>query len=521
MYARSRSLVLAVAIAALAGPPAAAAALTANPAPTLAYSIDLNRRADDLFHVTLRVTGLGPANAIYQFASTAPGTYQVMNIGRYVKAFAAYDAQGRRVPVEQVSVNQWKLSAPSRVRTIRYAVTETWDSPLDHPIYRMCGTTIGADNVLINPHAVLGYPEGLQASPVRLRLAYPGSWSVGTALHRGPDGVYVADTYDQLVDSPILLGRLTRARLVVTGVPVDVYAYSTSNQITATKLLAGMTQMLNAAGRFLGKLPVDRYTFLYHFGPVSAGAWEHSYSSEYVLQDGEYTDSVGKRVTDIAAHEFFHVVTPLNIHSEIIEHFNFVTPVPSQHLWLYEGTTEWAAHAMQLRAGIKSPEDYLATQIRKMQIDRQAYDSSYSLRELALTSYSDSGQAQYGNIYMRGALTAGLLDIRLLELSHGQRGLQDLIIDLTHHFGKRRAFPDSTFVDTLVTMTYPEIRDFFDRYVWDSQRLPIKEYYAKLGITLIEDDKGLPVRFEIDPKPTEEQRLLRDAWLGRKPHASS
>jgi predicted metalloprotease with PDZ domain len=493
----------------------------APPAPTLSYSIDLNRRADDQFHVTLRVTGLGPSNAIYQFASTAPGTYQVMNIGRYVKAFAAYDARGRAVPVQQISVNQWKLSAPATVRTIRYSITETWDSPLDHPIYRMCGTTIGVDNVLINPHAVLGYPEGLQASRVRLRLAYPAAWKVGTPLHRGPDGVYVADSYDQLVDSPILLGRLTRARLVVTGVPVEVYAYSSSNRISAEKLLSAMTGMLNAAGQFLGKLPVDRYTFLYHFGEQPAGAWEHSYSSEYVLQDGEYTDSVGKGVTDIAAHEFFHVVTPLNIHSEIIEHFNFVTPVPSRHLWLYEGTTEWAAHAMQLRAGLKSPEEYLATQIRKMQIDRQAFDSSYSLRELALTSYSDSGQKQYGNIYMRGALTAGLLDIRLLELSHGQRGLQDLIVDLTHHFGKRRAFPDSTFVDTLVAMTYPEIRDFFDRYVWDSQHLPIKEYYAKLGITLVEDEKGQPVRFEIDPNPTDEQRLLRDAWLGRKPRQPS
>jgi predicted metalloprotease with PDZ domain len=117
---------------------------------------------------------------------------------------------------------------------------------------------------------------------------------------------------------------------------------------------------------------------------------------------------------------------------------------------------------------------------------------------------------------MRGALTAGLLDIRLLELSHGQRGLQDLIVDLTHHFGKRRAFPDSTFVDTLVTMTHPEIRDFFDRYVWNSERLPIKEYYGKLGITLVEDEKGQPVRFEIDPNPTDEQRLLREAWLGHK-----
>jgi len=501
--------------------PAAGAAADAPPTPTLSYSIDLNRRADDLFHVTLRVTGLGPNNAIYQFASTAPGTYQVMNIGRYVKAFLAYDAHGARVPVEQISVNQWKLSNPSKVRTIRYAITETWDSPLDHPIYRMCGTTLDSDNVLINPHAVLGYREGMQATPIRLRLAFPGAWKVGTALHRGPDGAYVADSYDQLVDSPILLGRLTRARLVVTGVPVDVYAYSEAGTITATQLLSAMTGMLNAAGKFLGKLPVDRYTFLYHFGAQSAGAWEHSYSSEYVLHDGTYTDSVGKQVTDIAAHEFFHVVTPLNIHSEIIEHFNFVTPVPSQHLWLYEGTTEWAAHALQLRAGLKTPEEYLATQIKKMRIDRQAYDSTYSLRELALTSYSDSGQAQYGNIYMRGALTAGLFDIRLLELSHGQRGLQDLIVDLAHHFGKHRAFPESTFVDTLVAMTYPETRDFFDRYVWGSQRLPIKEYYAKLGITLVEDDKGQPVRLEMDPNPTDEQRRLRDAWLGRKPNTSS
>ena len=143
--------------------------------------------------MTLQVSGLGPGNAIYQFASTAPGTYQVMNIGRYVKRFEAFDAAGRPVPVKQESVNQWRLSDPTRVRTIRYAVTETWDSPLDHPIYMMCGTTIEQDHVLLNPHAVIGYPEGLQTAPVHLRLAYPAAWKVGTALQRGPDGVFVAD----------------------------------------------------------------------------------------------------------------------------------------------------------------------------------------------------------------------------------------------------------------------------------------------------------------------------------------
>ena len=344
---------------------------------------------------------------------------------------------------------------------------------------------------------------------------------MGTALDRDKDGTYRAETYDQLIDSPILIGRLTDARTTVTGVPVEIYAYSKTDKIKAPELLSAMDDMLEAAGHFLGRLPVNRYTFLYHFEDKSAGAWEHSLSSEYVFQESEFTDSLGRYLTDIAAHEFFHVVTPLNIHSEIIEHFNFVTPVPSQHLWLYEGTTEWAAHVMQLRAGLKSPEAYLAKMLQKIQIDRAGFDSSYSLRELALTSYSDSGQKQYGNIYMRGALTAGLLDIRLLELSNGERGLQDVILELTRKFGKRRAFPENGLVDTLVAMTYPEVRDFFARYVWESEKLPIKEYYAKLGIRLVEDSEGRPVRFEILPDPTPEQRRLREAWLGRHPRKST
>jgi predicted metalloprotease with PDZ domain len=491
--------------------------------PTLAYSIDLNHRSDDLFRVTLAVKGLTAENAVYQFAATAPGTYQVMDIGRFVRSFSAFDAAGKPVPVERVSLNQWRLSDAPRVRSIRYAVAETWmPEPAEHPIYLMCGTSIEPDRVLINSQGVIGYPTGLQADSVHLRLEYPSTWKIGTALKSTGKNQYVAESYDQLVDSPILLGKLTQARTTVTGVPVQIYAFSKSGRIKATQLLSSMQDMLDAAGKFLGKLPVDSYTFLYLFDDKkTGGAWEHSFSSEYVLTDGDFTDSVGRQVRDIAAHEFFHVVTPLNIHSEIIEHFNFVTPVPSQHLWLYEGTTEWAAHMMQLRAGIKSPEAYLNTIIQKMRIDRTSFDSAYSLRELSLTSYSDSGQKQYNNIYMRGALTAGLLDIRLLELSHGQRGLEDLIRELTRKYGKHRAFPEATLVDTLVAMTYPEIGDFFNRYVWHAEPLPIKEYYGKLGIHLIEDAKGEPGRFEIDPNSTPDQHLLRKAWLGHKPKAAT
>jgi predicted metalloprotease with PDZ domain len=272
----------------------------------LGYAIDLNARADDTFKVTAWVGGLTDANAIYQFAATAPGTYQVMDIGRYVRRFEAFDAAGRPVPVKRVSVNQWKLSDPARVRSLRYAIAETWDTPVDqHQVYLMCGTSIERDHVLINPHAVIGYPTGMQARPIRLRVAYPAGWKVGTALERDRSGAYLAEDFDQLVDSPILLGRLTEARTRVTGVPVEIYTYSRTGKIRSSQLLGAMDDMLQAAGQFLGKLPVSRYTFLYHFDERPAGAWEHSLSSEYVLQESTFTDSVGRYVKDIAAHEFF------------------------------------------------------------------------------------------------------------------------------------------------------------------------------------------------------------------------
>jgi predicted metalloprotease with PDZ domain len=495
---------------------AAAPALRAQ---TTTYEVDLNDRSDDRFDVTVRLEALAPADSIFQFAATAPGTYQVMDIGRYVEGLTATDAQGREVPVTRVGTNQWRFSEPGRVRTVRYRIAETWDTPVpEHVPYLMCGTSIEKDNVFLSPHAVLGYPERRQAQPVRVRFDRPEDWKVGSALVPDADGWYHADDYDQLIDSPFLMGStLTEATLNVGDVPVEVWVYSSTGKIRAGQLLGSMRSMLTSAAQFLGGLPVNRYAFLWHFENQSAGAWEHSYSSEYVLQEPTaWTPAVGRSLTDIAAHEFFHVMTPLNIHSEVIEHFDFEHPTPSQHVWLYEGVTEWASDVMQLRSNLIQLPEYLDRQVEKIVTDRRYYDADYSLRKLALTSYTDEGQRQYGNIYMRGAVVAGLLDIRLLELSGGKRGLRELILDLSHEYGKDRPFPEDGFFDILTKKTYPEIGDFLDRYVKAAEPLPIAEYYAKLGIRFVDGDTP---RFEIMPNATPAQIALREAWMRGRPAA--
>ncbi len=495
-------------------------AATAAAQPSLRYAVDLSDTSHHLFAVTLDVPPLTHANDVFEFAATAPGTYQTMDIGRFVRDFQAFDANGAAVTTEHIGTNEWRLATPERVHRITYRVKATRDTAYTKdPIYPMCGTVLDADYVLINGQGVFGFPRGMQASPLTIHLSYPATWTLGTPLP-GKAGVFEAASYDRLVDSPILLGaHLTRSTLEVTGVPVTIVTYSVRGDIASSQVRDAMRDMLTAAGNFLGKLPVDRYTFLYDFVPYNkrmiTGAWEHSYGSEYVLADLPYTPTYGTQIRDMAAHEFFHVVTPLNIHSEIIEHFNFATPVPSQHLWLYEGTTEWASHKMMLVGGLTSLPEYLAMVVQKERSDRTQFDTTWSLRKMSLASYSDSGQRQYVNIYQRGAVVAGLLDIKLLELSGGTKGLRELVLDISKKYGKQRAFPENGLVDSIVAQTSPEIGDFFNRYIYGAERPPLAEYYGKLGFKLIDDAQGLPLRFEIDSAATPDQIRLRNAWMGK------
>jgi predicted metalloprotease with PDZ domain len=490
----------------------------------LRYTVDLTAPGGHAVAVTLQVDSLAPGDSILQFAATAPGTYQTMNIGRFVRDLAARDADGRPVAARQVAVNQWRLAEPARVRTVSWRVLDTRHAGVsEFPVYPMAGSAVEREHALLNFHALVGFPAARQASPIALRLVRPAGWEVATALPER-DGVFHADSYDHLVDSPVLTGRLTRATLCVTGVPVGIAAYSPRGQITAAQLQGSMRGMLEAAGRFLGTLPVDRYVFLFDFSDAgegaARGAWEHSYSSAYTLDEAPFSEAVGAGITSIAAHEFFHVVTPLNIHSEVVERFNYERPVPSRHLWLYEGTTEWAAQKMQQEGGLVPLERYLATLAQKAQIDRRRYDPKYSLTDLARTSFTEEGARQYGNIYMRGALVAGLLDIHLLRRSGGARGLRALVLDLAREYGKARPFPEDSLIDLVAARTGPDVRQFFARYVEGAERLPLREYYGWLGIDVVEDPNGMVVRLAARPDATPGQMRLREAWLrGGEPPA--
>ncbi|MEP2025672.1 peptidase, partial [Reichenbachiella sp.] len=373
--------------------------------------INLNDRSDDTFKVEMYVDGLSKDNEILQFAATVPGTYDISNVGRFIKNLQAFDESGNEINVTAVAVNQWKIADPSSTFKIIYEVAETFDTEvLEFPIYAMAGTSIENDHVLLNTPMVIGYPTGLKERDYFVSLAYPDSWSLGTALPEYEEDVFWASDFDHLADSPILLGNLSSTYVEVGGADISIHVYSAGEFITGSHVLADVNQILLDAEAFLKVLPTDQYAFLYHFGDRHEGALEHSKSSVYVLRDREYTQNFGNGIKSISAHEFFHIVTPLNIHSEIIADFNFAVPTPSQHLWLYEGVTEWASDFMQYRNGSMDLTSLLNELGTKVQIDSR-FDSNFSLQQIGSEVYTIDGGGQFGNIYNRGAFVISLLDI--------------------------------------------------------------------------------------------------------------
>ena len=465
------------------------------------YEIDVTNYQDDLFHVVVIPEELKVVNNIYNFPTTVPGTYSIQDFGRFVKSFKAVDKNGVEIPVEKISTNRWRISSVDDLHKIIYDVEDTFDAGLsENVIYPMEGTGIENDLILLNTFGVLGYFEGMQSEPIKLKIDYSSDWTIGTAMNLDNDGYYTAETYDRLADSPVLIGKLTTANIKVDNINVEVYVYSPDTAYTAKKILSLVDETLQSAGNYIGFSPVPRYDFLICFLSgetyqrnklVSSGALEHSYSSLYVFPLVGNMDNNELRNT--MAHEFMHILTPLNLHSEIIEPFNFEVPTASEHIWLYEGVTEWSSDIMQLRSGLITYEEYFSRISEKLRVNDR-FDQNISLVKMSKEVYSEEILNEFLNFYNRGAVTAALLDIRLLELSKGTRGLREVFLELLQRYGKHNPFPENKLFDIIVSMTYPEIEQFINDYIKGSKPLPYVEYMNMIGFKYIYEKESDDMR---------------------------
>lgn len=470
------------------------------------YTIDLTRVVDDKVYVELATPVISKPEIIFFLPKIIPGTYSIEDYGRFISKFTALDKKGNKLPVDKRDDNSWVIKNANKLAKISYWVDDTYDTEIAGPdIFEPAGTNIEeGKNFILNTAGFFGYFDGIKEVPFTFNVVRPATFYGSTGLIATQTGkpsssiklenfaadksklvdTYKAEDYDQLVDSPLMYAKPDTAIVKVANTEVLIGSYSPNGKITAKEIAESIRQLLMAQKEYLGgTLPVDKYAFIFYFTDEPEGkgfgALEHSYSSVYHMPEATM-EQLRKHILDVAAHEFFHIVTPLNIHSKEIENFDFNDPKMSMHLWMYEGCTEYFAGNVQVKYGLIDINDYVEM-IREKMVMADNYKDNVPFTDISkytLEQYKD----QYDNVYQKGALIGLCLDIKLRKLSKGKYGLRNLMLDLSKKYGKSKAFDDSELFDEIVKLTYPEIGEFFNRYVKGPESLPFEEVLADVGI---------------------------------------
>jgi len=456
----------------------------------------------------VKVTVITPAvtdeKIVYALPALIPGSYSRKDFGRFVHEFYALDAQGYPLKVKKLDNNRILIKNPHNriLQKIGYWVDDTWDAQKTSPkqkdaafnyIFQPGGTNIDAGrNYVINHQGFYGYLVGYEKFPYELTILKTGNLFGSTTadISRESPGrdVITAPDYATLVDNPVMYCEPDTAVFSAGDTRVTISVFSENRVVKAEKLRRYLLPLSGALNNFFGKMPVDRYMFIFYFTrndstPLTRyggyGALEHNYCSFYFLPELSSENSLKSMVMRVAAHEFLHILTPLNIHSEEIQDFDFQQPKMSQHLWLYEGVTEYFAHLAQLRDSMITDEEFI--KVIRGKIQEAAGYRDVSFTHMSRNILQEDYRSMYSNVYEKGALIAFLLDIRLMELSKGKMNLRDLLFRLSEKYGPEKPFKDDSLITEIVRMTYPEIGKFFNDYVIGSKPLPYQDYFSKIG----------------------------------------
>ena len=444
----------------------------------LDYEIDITKMESDSFYVTVSVEGIKSDSIIFQFAVAAPGTYSILDAGRFVGDFNAFDNQGKRLLIKRKNVNQIVIYNSSALRKIVYAVDDTYDKQNNNKYVMSChGTNIEYDNAVFNAQVVCGYFLGHQNNPINIKFIYPKGWVISTALPKNGD-TYLAEDYDHLVDSPVMLGNLTINKFSMHGTDIEVSCYSQSEVINASQIAEKLKPYIDAIFYLLGELPVKRYVFIYNFQKeIGDAALEHNYSSYHSLTEAPLNDLL-EYIAPISSHEFCHIITPLHIRSDVISNFNFASPTPTMNIWFYEGFVEWMSRMSIVKGGLITVDKFLEGLSNNYR-NYFFFDTTMSLRQSSLGCYSND--FQWAAAYSRGCMLGVIIDLELLKLSDGKTGLIDVMKHLYKIYDSKKTFADTSLIEIIGDITYPEIQTILEKYVNGTYELPIADLMKEVG----------------------------------------
>ncbi len=468
-------------------------------------SLNLSAVDNDRVPVIINPGRFTTETVTYRLPKVVQGTYSVSDFGRYVDDFKALDYDGKELAVTSVDKNTWTIANATKLDKITYLVNDSFDTEESGGIggdspFSPSGTNIEKENFVLNLHGFIGYFDNLKSNQYALEVTAPADFARSSALEdkgseTSADGKnitskYFAQRYFDITDNPMMYGELDVEEFKVGDINIVLSVYSPNKAHSAASLKQTMFDMMKAQKAYLGDVNVtpryDIYIYLSEGkedSPKGFGALEHHTSTVVVMPESMPKEALASSLTDIVAHEFFHIVTPLSVHSEDVHYFDYYEPTFSKHLWMYEGVTEYFAQHFQVYEGLSEPAKFYSELQNKIAFSKR-YDDAMSFTIMSENILKDPYKDNYANVYQKGALIGMCIDILMRKESKGNRSMLSLMKELSAKYGKEKPFKDDELITEISKMTYPSVTEFIKTHVQGDVPINYDEFFKMAGLII-------------------------------------
>src|SRR5581483_9270388 len=410
----------------------------------------------------------------------------------YMNWIRAYDLHGRALPILELNESRWKITDIDNGARVEYELFSDDSGPY--------GAQLNPQHAFFNLAEILCYIEGERGDAADLEFRdVPAGWKIATPLAQA-GGTFSANSYDQLVDSPVELsafeesdfrGQCGNYRVVVDG--------SSDGEILK-KITPSIERIVKTETKWMDDCPFQQYLFIYHFSDSSGvGGMEHSYGTAITLPQRDLKVNFDVFLS-VTAHEFFHLWNVKRIRPQSHDPVDYTKENYTPALWFSEGVDSTVAEYVQLRAGLTDEKHYIAHLGQAItELESRPAHLTQSAEHSSLDAWLE--KYPYYNLparsisyYNKGELLGVVLDLKMRESSGDRVSLQDLFHWMNAHYAKQgKFFPDSSGVrDAAESLTHIDLHDFFAKYVSGVEEIPWDTFFNRVGLQVTSTEVVFP-----------------------------
>ena len=390
----------------------------------------------------------GRSDVELMMAVWTPGSYLIREYERHVENVTAVDESGTALAVTKTRKNRWSFATGAerqivvtyRVYGREMSVRTNW---------------IEAGFALINGAPTFLTLADAQVRPHEIELTLPSSWSrVLTSLPpiAGSLNCFRADSYDQLVDSPILAGNPAVYDFEIDGRLHRLVNEGEAGVFDGARAARDLAAIVAEQHRFWGTVPYDQWVCI-NLMTETGGGLEHAESA--VLMTSRWATRTRKAYLgwlELASHELFHVWNGKRLRPSVLGPFDYEREAHTPSLWVVEGITDYYGDLLLHRAGLSTRDEFLASLSDKIEMlqttpGRKVQSIANASFDAWIKHYRPDENSPNTAIsyYVKGAVVALLLDFEIRRVSSGTRSLDDVMRAAYDMYSGARGFTEREF----------------------------------------------------------------------------